>query len=111
VDEHGKEALTEFKLIEHYGARASLIEAILHTGRTHQIRVHAAYCGHPVAGDEKYGDQALNALLVPLGLKRMFLHAHSVAFTWPGGGEHSFSSPLPPQLRAVLDALNVKRRS
>lgn len=111
VDEHGKEALTEFKLIEHYGARASLIEAILHTGRTHQIRVHAAYCGHPVAGDEKYGDPALNALLVPLGLKRMFLHAHSVAFSWPGGGEHSFSSPLPPQLRAVLDALNVKRRS
>jgi 23S rRNA pseudouridine955/2504/2580 synthase len=112
VDEHGKEALTEFKLIEHYGARASLIEAILHTGRTHQIRVHAAYCGHPVAGDEKYGDPGLNALLAPLGLKRMFLHAHSVSFTWPGGGsEHSFNSPLPSQLRAVLDALSAKRRS
>ena len=60
VDAHGKNALTEFKLIEHYGARASLIEAIIHTGRTHQIRVHAAYCGHPVAGDAKYGDAAFN---------------------------------------------------
>jgi 23S rRNA pseudouridine955/2504/2580 synthase len=112
VDAHGKQALTEFKLIEHYGARASLIEAILHTGRTHQIRVHAAYCGHAVAGDEKYGDEVFNGALQPLGLKRMFLHAHSCSFTWPdGGGEQSFSAPLPSQLKLVLDALSVKRRS
>ena len=65
----GKQALTEFRLIEHYGARASLVEATLHTGRTHQIRVHAAHCGHPVAGDEKYGDPAVNAELAALGLQ------------------------------------------
>jgi 23S rRNA pseudouridine955/2504/2580 synthase len=110
VDAHGKNALTEFKLIEHYGARASLLEAIIHTGRTHQIRVHAAYCGHPVAGDAKYGDEAVNETLAPLGLTRMFLHAHSLSFIWPdSGSEQSFSSPLPPQLRAVLDQLGAKR--
>jgi 23S rRNA pseudouridine955/2504/2580 synthase len=112
VDAQGKEALTEFKLIQHYGARASLLEAILHTGRTHQIRVHAAYCDHPVAGDEKYGDATFNEMLQPLGLKRMFLHAHSVSFPWSrGNGELSFSAPLPSALSAVLDALTPKRRA
>jgi 23S rRNA pseudouridine955/2504/2580 synthase len=109
VDAHGKHALTEFKLIEHYGARASLTEAIIHTGRTHQIRVHAAYCGHPVAGDAKYGDDDFNKAMVPLGLTRMFLHAHSLSFVWPESGrEQSFSAPLPPALRGVLDALGSK---
>jgi 23S rRNA pseudouridine955/2504/2580 synthase len=110
VDQHGKNALTEFKLIEHYGARASLLEAIIHTGRTHQIRVHAAYCGHPVAGDAKYGDEAFNQALAGFGLTRMFLHAHSLSFVWPdSGSEQSFSAPLPPALRAVLDQLTSKR--
>jgi 23S rRNA pseudouridine955/2504/2580 synthase len=110
VDAHGKTALTEFKLIEHYGARASLIEAIIHTGRTHQIRVHAAYCGHPVAGDPKYGDEACNQAMAALGLRRMFLHAHSLSFVWPESGhEQSFSAPLPPELRRVLDQLGSKR--
>jgi 23S rRNA pseudouridine955/2504/2580 synthase len=111
VDVSGKAALTEFKLIEHYGARASMLEAILHTGRTHQIRVHAAYCGHPVAGDEKYGDEAFNERVKATGLRRMFLHAHSCSFAWPQSGtEQSFSAPLPAELKLVLDALNVKRR-
>jgi 23S rRNA pseudouridine955/2504/2580 synthase len=105
VDAHGKAALTEFKLIEHYRSRASLLEARLHTGRTHQIRVHAAYCGHAVAGDEKYGDADFNERLAALGLTRMFLHAHSCSFSWPAGGVQSFSAPLPQALRAVLDAL------
>jgi len=110
VDPHGKHSLTEFKLIEHYGARASLIEAIIHTGRTHQIRVHAAFCAHPVAGDAKYGDAAFNESLATLGLTRMFLHAHSLSFAWPdGGAEHSFSAPLPPPLRALLDQLGGSR--
>ena len=109
VDAQGKEALTEFKLIEHYGARATLVEAILHTGRTHQIRVHAAYCGHPVLGDAKYGLEAINSELAGLGLKRMFLHAHSLSFSWPDGAEQSFSAPLPNELRAVLDQLSSSR--
>jgi 23S rRNA pseudouridine955/2504/2580 synthase len=110
VDERGKQSLTEFKLIEHYGARASLLEAILHTGRTHQIRVHAAYCGHPVAGDEKYGDETVNERAKAAGLTRMFLHAHSCSFKWqPSGQDLSFSAPLPQSLRAVLDALSDQR--
>lgn len=103
----GKEALTEFSLVEQIAGRASLLEAELHTGRTHQIRVHAAHCGHPVAGDEKYGDPAFNASLRELGLRRMFLHAHRCGFTWPGGKEVSYSAPLPPELKAVLDALHA----
>jgi 23S rRNA pseudouridine955/2504/2580 synthase len=105
VDERGKEALTEFKPVQHYGSRATLMEATLRTGRTHQIRVHAAWCGHPVLGDDKYGAEAANAELASLGLRRMFLHAHSLAFSWPGGGAQSFSAPLPPELRGVLDRL------
>ena len=105
VHASGKAARTEFRLVEHYGARASLLEATLHTGRTHQIRVHAAHCGHPVAGDPKYGDAEFNASLRDLGLTRMFLHAHSASFAWPEGGEVSLSAPLPAELKAVLDRL------
>jgi 23S rRNA pseudouridine955/2504/2580 synthase len=95
--------------VDAHGAKASLVEAIIHTGRTHQIRVHAAYCGHPVLGDEKYGLEATNAELAQLGLKRMFLHAHSLSFSWPDGAEQSFSAPLPDELRAILDQLSSGR--
>jgi 23S rRNA pseudouridine955/2504/2580 synthase len=105
----GKAALTEFRLIEQIAGRASLLEATLHTGRTHQIRVHAAYCQHPVAGDEKYGDAEFNAELRALGLTRMFLHAHSCSFTWPGGSEVNISVPLPAELKAVIDSLAAQR--
>ncbi|HVN99809.1 MAG TPA: RluA family pseudouridine synthase [Steroidobacteraceae bacterium] len=105
VGEGGKSARTRFRLVQQFGTRASLVEATLETGRTHQIRVHAAYCRHPVAGDVKYGDAAANAALRELGLQRMFLHAHSVSFDWPQGGQVSISAPLPPELKAVLDAL------
>ena len=106
----GKQALTEFSLVEQIAGRASLLEAELHTGRTHQIRVHAAHCGHPVAGDEKYGDAAFNTELRALGLRRMFLHAHRLGFAWPGGGEVSYSAPLPAELKQVLDALHAAPR-
>ena len=109
VDAHGKAARTDFRLIQHFGARASLIEATLHTGRTHQIRVHAAHCGHPVLGDDKYGDATRNQELAALGLTRMFLHAHSLSFAWPGGKEHGFSAPLPPELKTVIDRLASAR--
>jgi 23S rRNA pseudouridine955/2504/2580 synthase len=102
-----KSARTQFALVQQFGARASLVEAALHTGRTHQIRVHAAHCGHPVAGDPKYGDAEANLALRQLGLTRMFLHAHSVSFDWPQGGQVSISAPLPDDLKAVLDALGA----
>ena len=109
VGEGGKSARTQFQLVQQYGAHASLLEARLETGRTHQIRVHAAYCGHPVAGDVKYGDAAANAALREAGLQRMFLHAHSVSLDWPQGGTLSLSSPLPEELKAVLDQLTQVR--
>jgi 23S rRNA pseudouridine955/2504/2580 synthase len=108
VHAQGKNALTEFKLIEHYGTRASLLEAIIHTGRTHQIRVHAAHCGHPVLGDQKYGSESSIAEAQALDLTRMFLHAHSCSFVWPDGLEQSFSAPLPDALRSVLQRLSAR---
>lgn len=106
VDDQGKPAQSLFRLIEAYGAFASYTEVILPTGRTHQIRVHAAHLGHPVAGDERYGDPQFNAEMAAVGLHRMFLHAHSIAFTWPDSGEEfSVSVPLPQDLAGVLAAL------
>jgi 23S rRNA pseudouridine955/2504/2580 synthase len=102
----GKPSVSEFRPVQLFGKRASLMEVILRTGRTHQIRVHAQHAGHPVAGDEKYGDEAFNRALSALGLKRMFLHAHSVSFEREGAGEVSFSAPLPPELAALLDSLS-----
>lgn len=100
----GKEAVSDFRPIDFFGKRATLMEVAIHTGRTHQIRVHATHAGHPVAGDEKYGDDDFNAQMKAAGLTRMFLHAHSVSFEWPeGGGTFSASAPLPPDLAAVID--------
>jgi 23S rRNA pseudouridine955/2504/2580 synthase len=104
----GKEALSEFKPIQWFGNQATLLEVSLHTGRTHQIRVHAAHVGHPVAGDEKYGDEGFNAEMKAAGLGRMFLHSHSVSFEWPQGahgGLFSASAPLPAELSSVIDFL------
>jgi 23S rRNA pseudouridine955/2504/2580 synthase len=112
VDADGKEAQSSFRVLEHYGKTATLLEVSIATGRTHQIRVHAAHVGHPVAGDDRYGDRDFNAYLTSFGLKRMFLHAHALSFTWPETGEpFSASAPLPEDLRAVLTALEVKRQS
>jgi 23S rRNA pseudouridine955/2504/2580 synthase len=107
----GKASLSDFRPVEFFGNTATLMEVTLRTGRTHQIRVHAQYAGHPVAGDEKYGDASFNAELRALGLTRMFLHAHSVSFSWPQGGEFSINTPLPPELGAVLDALSGRRKA
>lgn len=106
----GKAALSEFHPLQFFGKRATLMEVSLHTGRTHQIRVHAAHAGHPVAGDTKYGDADFNTEFAALGLARMFLHAHSVSFEWPQGGTFSASAPLPVDLAALLDHLAVQRK-
>ena len=83
VSTEGKPALTEFAVIESF-KEATLIEAAPITGRTHQIRVHAQYAGHPLAGDEKYGAKETNARFREMGLHRLFLHAHALAFDWQG---------------------------
>lgn len=106
VDASGKEAASEFRVVQFFGNLATLLEVRLFTGRTHQIRVHAAYAGHPVAGDDKYGDADFNRQMKGFGLARLFLHAHSISFEDPEGrGLVSVSAPLPPELHAVIDAL------
>ncbi|HUY83130.1 MAG TPA: RluA family pseudouridine synthase, partial [Steroidobacteraceae bacterium] len=102
----GKESVSVFKPVQSFGALATLMEVEIPTGRTHQIRVHARYAGHPLLGDDKYGDRERNAALRQYGLARIFLHAQAVAFEWPGTGvPFHASAPLPPDLAAVLDAL------
>ncbi|MET0936389.1 MAG: RluA family pseudouridine synthase [Luteibacter sp.] len=103
VDDAGKPSLTFFQELEQYpGSR--LMQATLGTGRTHQIRVHAQYVGHPLAGDPKYGDEEANKRFRARGLKRMFLHAARMSFDL-GGKNYDFSAPLPDDLKAFLDNL------
>ncbi|MDE2478696.1 MAG: RluA family pseudouridine synthase [Betaproteobacteria bacterium] len=102
----GKNSVSVFRPVQFFGKLATLMEVEIPTGRTHQIRVHAAYAGHPLLGDDKYGDRERNAAMREFGLKRIFLHAQSVAFDWPGTGvPFHASTPLPADLAAVLDAL------
>jgi 23S rRNA pseudouridine955/2504/2580 synthase len=104
VSEQGRAAETVLRRLAR-GEEASLLEAELLTGRTHQIRVHLAHLGHPVLGDAKYGDFELNRRLRKLGLKRMFLHAASLGFTHPTTREKiRIDSPLPRDLQAFADA-------
>jgi 23S rRNA pseudouridine955/2504/2580 synthase len=98
VSDAGQEAETIFRRVSR-GDEVSLLEAELLTGRTHQIRVHLAHLGHPVLGDDKYGDYELNKRLRKEGLKRMFLHAASLTFAHPLTGETlALHSPLPADL-------------
>jgi 23S rRNA pseudouridine955/2504/2580 synthase len=106
VDEAGKEALSRFRPLSTHGP-ATLVDVELKTGRTHQIRVHAAYIGHPLAGDVKYGDADFNRLMKQFGLRRLFLHAHRIGFTDPAVDRVvSVTAPLGQDLRAVLDNLD-----
>jgi 23S rRNA pseudouridine955/2504/2580 synthase len=107
----GKESVSVFKPVQFFGKLATLMQVDIPTGRTHQIRVHAAYAEHPLLGDDKYGDRERNAELKGAGLKRIFLHAQSIAFDWPGSGvPFHASAPLPADLAAVLDAITPKKR-
>lgn len=108
VDASGKEARTRFRLLESWGG-ASLLEAELETGRTHQIRVHAAHAGHPLAGDDKYGNERFNRAMRSMGLKRLFLHAHYLAFHDPERGRDiEVSSPLDDELRKLVQNLESR---
>jgi len=105
ISPSGKSALSVFTPIERY-PHATLVEAEPVTGRTHQLRVHAAHLGQPIAGDEKYGDETFNKQMAGHGLRRMFLHASALSFTLPESGQTlSVSAPLPDELRRVLEQL------
>ncbi len=106
VAEEGQEAESYFTPRRSY-AHETLVEIRLVTGRTHQARVHAAHLGHPIAGDDKYGDRDFNREMRGLGLRRLFLHAARLEFVHPTSGcKVHAQSPLPPDLQAVLDRLH-----
>ena len=106
VSPAGKPSLSIFRLLERRGGH-SFCEVEIATGRTHQIRVHACHIGHPVAGDDKYGDPTINhRLREQTGLKRVFLHAASLEFALDNGRiPYVLHAPLSQELAAVLDAL------
>lgn len=104
-DERGQAARSRF-VPQRVWAQASLVRVAIATGRTHQIRVHAASLGLPVAGDDKYGERAANQRLRALGLRRLFLHAHRLAFERPGSsGRLDVQAALPAELQAVIAQL------
>lgn len=105
VHTEGKRSVTDFVPVE-VGDVASLVMARPRTGRTHQIRVHAADLHTPLAGDEKYGDYTFNRLMRSFGLKRLFLHAASIAIR-TGEQRMAFDAPLAPELAAVLESLGI----
>jgi 23S rRNA pseudouridine955/2504/2580 synthase len=105
VREGGQSSRTEFRLVGRYG-EFSLVEATLATGRTHQIRVHLAHLGFPIAGDDRYGDFEMNRALAKRGLKRMFLHARALGFDHPlGAGRVELEARLPEDLDRFLEQI------
>jgi len=108
VDESGKVAISHFKP-RNTSALASLMEVDLETGRTHQIRVHAAHTGHPIAGDDKYGDSDFNQHMRNYGLKRLFLHASKISFRLSPESEERMEveAPLEASLQHTLKQLDL----
>jgi 23S rRNA pseudouridine955/2504/2580 synthase len=105
VDPAGKAAKTKFKVLERY-SDATLVEAELLTGRTHQLRVHLEYLGTPILGDDKYGDDSANRAMKKNGLNRLFLHAKSLSFDWSEDvGKLKVEAPLEPALEQLLTKL------
>lgn len=110
VDPAGKPSHTVFRLVARW-ENFSLLEAELKTGRTHQIRVHLANLGFPIAGDEKYGDFEFNRELIRIGLKRMFLHAWRMRFSHPlSGAALELESPLPDALRTFVEVVSKNEK-
>ena len=110
VANEGKAAHSIVRLVARW-QNFSLLEVELKTGRTHQIRVHLAHLGFPLAGDDKYGDFADNKALQKQGLKRMFLHAASLRLRHPTQDESpllSLQAPLPADLQSFLHRLDAR---
>jgi 23S rRNA pseudouridine955/2504/2580 synthase len=108
VDAAGKPAQTHFTPCRRF-PDATLVDVRLGTGRTHQVRVHAAHLGCPVAGDERYGDPKMNGVWKQRGLTRLFLHAARLSFPHPASGETvDIEAPLPKDLVRVLESLDAQ---
>ncbi|MFT5924642.1 MAG: 23S rRNA pseudouridine955/2504/2580 synthase [Paraglaciecola sp.] len=105
VNDEGKPSETRYRILESFN-QATLVEASPITGRTHQIRVHCLHAGYPIAADNRYGDKDFDQRTAKLGLKRLFLHAHSLAFIHPSTEERvTYKAPLEPSLVGVLKRL------
>lgn len=105
VSADGKECLTEYKVLERFGKAATLVEARPITGRTHQIRVHCQFSGHPIAGDQKYGTDRDNEIMKNKGFNRLMLHAAELRFPLPSGGRKVVVAPLDISLQKSLEQL------
>ena len=109
IDLKGKESLSHFHPLKNFQIddySASLVDVVIETGRTHQIRVHAKYAEHPVAQDNKYGDPNFDKLMKKKGLNRLFLHAKAIKYTNPMTNEiQKVSAPLPDDLEKFLAKL------
>ena len=109
IDSKGKESLSHFHPIKNFQLgdySASLVDVLIETGRTHQIRVHAQYAKHPVAQDNKYGDNHFDQFMKKKGLNRLFLHAKTITFTNPMTKEiQRVTAPLPDDLEELLNKL------
>ncbi|WP_373293539.1 23S rRNA pseudouridine(955/2504/2580) synthase RluC [Pseudomonas matsuisoli] len=107
VNAEGKEALTTFKVVRRFGEFATLVEASPITGRTHQIRVHAKYAGHPIAGDPKYGDDDFTKEIRELGGKRLFLHSHALKVSLPDGRVLELEAPVDDMWASAVKSLGA----
>lgn len=108
VNPNGKPSDTRFKIIERL-EQATLIQASPVTGRTHQIRVHCQYAGHPIAWDDRYGDPRFDAYTKKVGLNRLFLHAANIQFMHPQTDEKmDISAPMEPMLVKAIEQLRRK---
>ena len=112
VHPQGQEAVTRVRGLAQFAVdgagELTLVEAIIETGRTHQIRVHLNHAGFPIAGDDKYGDFALNRALAARGFRRMYLHATSLRLRHPqSGAALNLVAPMPPTFAALLRAGGV----
>jgi len=106
VSHDGQASTTQFSVKRRFTHEMTLLEVKPLTGRMHQIRVHTAHSGHPIVGDEVYGKRTLNRQLKKQGLKRLFLHAHTLSFMLPSSMKKiSVSAPLSPELETFLSSL------
>ncbi len=103
VSENGKEAITEYKVQKTFN-RSTLVEVIIKTGRTHQIRAHSAEIGYPICGDMKYGDKNINKDFKKIGLHRIFLHSSEISFFYKK--QYNFTAKTPFDLTNILDTIN-----
>ncbi|MBG0756015.1 23S rRNA pseudouridine(955/2504/2580) synthase RluC [Vibrio cidicii] len=110
VNPNGKPSETRFSVLEKF-TQATLVQASPITGRTHQIRVHTQYSGHPIAWDDRYGDRRFDAYTGQHGLDRLFLHAANIRFVHPATDAFmEINAPMGEQLEAVLASLRSEKK-